>query len=48
MAVLLIGAASVGQVNETVGPYKVSFSVPVDIVVNKSVKHSETYEGCST
>ena len=57
VAVLLIGTASSGQVNETLGPYKVSFSLPVDVnvpwlgishtnvIANTSVLHSETFEG---
>ena len=45
MGVLLIGAASAGQANETLGHYEVSFSVPVDVVLNKMVKHTETIEG---
>ena len=45
IAVLLIGAASAGQVNEALGPYKVSFSLPMDVRINKSVEHHETYDG---
>jgi hypothetical protein len=57
VAMLLIGTASAGQVNETLGPYKVSFSLPADVnvprlgishtnvVANTSVLHSETFEG---
>jgi hypothetical protein len=57
VVVLLIGAASAGHVNETLGPYKVSFSLPADVnvprlgishtnvVANTSVLHSETFEG---
>jgi len=45
VAMLLIGAASAGQVNETLGSYNVSFSMPMDVVVYKSVEHKETYEG---
>jgi hypothetical protein len=57
MTQLLIGMASAGQVNETLGPYKVSFSLPADVdipwlgishtnvVANTSVLHSETFDG---
>ena len=57
VAVLLIGTASSGQVNETLGPYKVSFSLPADVnvprlgishtnvIADMSVLHSETFEG---
>ena len=45
LIVLLISCTNATEVNEILGPYKVSFSLPVDIKTNKSVDYGESYGG---
>jgi uncharacterized protein YpmB len=42
---LFITTASAIQVNEKVGPYKVSFSSPVDVKMSTDIEHGETFSG---
>jgi len=46
-AILMAGTALAAvQVNETMGPFNVSFSMPYDVLINKTfVSHGETYSG---
>lgn len=45
LMVMLSTLASAGQVNEKMGPYNVKFSLPIDVMINKSVGYGETYSG---